>query len=365
MTQDSQPDIVVVIMAGGAGTRFWPMSTEERPKQFLKLYGDRSLLQQSYDRIKGLVQDERILVLTNQALVSLTAEQLPDLPGSNIIGEPLRRDTAAAVALAALICRRRFGNPVMVVLTADHIIKPVELFQRTILSAADAAAGEHVLYTFGIQPSYPATCYGYLETADKLSESGEIDHYNLVRFVEKPNGPTAGEYLDTGRYFWNSGMFVWSLETILRELERQLPDHLKHLGPAVEKMEKEGAGTQSGELARAFEPLKPTSIDFGVMEGAEHIRMITAGFYWNDVGGWLALEEFMDRDKDGNAHRGALEALDAKGNLVFCEDDDETVALIGVEDLVLVRAGKQTLVVPRDKAEEIKQLVKRMKSGDK
>ena len=162
-TKKKAPDLVVVIMAGGAGTRFWPVSTAEKPKQFLHLFGKRSLLQQSYDRVKGLVPAERILVMTNQALTGQVREQLPELPAANVIGEPLRRDTAAAVALAALICRRRYGDPVMAVLTADHLIKPVELFQKTLLSAAAAAAAEPVLYTFGIQPTYPATCYGYLE----------------------------------------------------------------------------------------------------------------------------------------------------------------------------------------------------------
>ena len=358
----SQHDIVVIIMAGGVGTRFWPLSTESRPKQFLNLFGGRSLLQQSYDRVAGEVPDERILVLTNESLVPLVYEQLPHLPESNVIGEPLRRDTAAAVALASLVCRRRYGNPVMVVLTADHLIKPVELFRKTILSAANAAASEAVLCTFGVQPTYPATCYGYLESGNKVADHDGIAHYNLVRFVEKPDEPTARAYLETGRYYWNSGMFVWSVETILDELERQLPAHLEHLVPAVEK---EGASNWQQELAGAFESLRATSIDFGVMEGAKHIRMLAATFYWNDVGGWLALEEFMEKDGSGNAHQGKLETLDAKNNLVFCENEQETVALIGVENLVLVRAGKHTLVVPRDRAEEIKQLVKQLQTRNK
>ena len=357
-----QHDIVVIIMAGGAGTRFWPLSTDTRPKQFLNLFGGRSLLQQSYDRVAGMVPDERILVLTNESLMSLVYEQLPQLPESNVIGEPLRRDTAAAVALASLVCRRRYGNPIMVVLTADHLIKPVELFRKTILSAANAAASETVLCTFGVQPTYPATCYGYLESGNKITDHEGIAHYDLVRFVEKPDEPTARAYLETGRYYWNSGMFVWSVENILDELERQLPAHLEHLAPA---MEKEGASGWQEALTKAFETLKATSIDFGVMEGARHIRMLAATFYWNDVGGWLALEEFMEKDGSGNAHQGKLETLDAKNNLVFCENEQETVALIGVENLVLVRAGKHTLVVPRDRAEEVKQLVKRLQTKNK
>jgi len=355
----NRKDIVVMIMAGGAGTRFWPLSTESRPKQFLNLFGGRSLLQETCYEEERMVPEERVLVLTNESLVPLVYEQIPQLPRANVIGEPLRRDTAAAVALAALVCQRRYGNPIMIVLTADHLIKPVELFRKTILSAASAAASEDVLYTFGVRPSYPATCYGYLESGDKVGQYDGLSHYDLVRFVEKPDLETAREYLASGKYYWNSGMFVWSVETILGELERQLPAHLKHLTPAVEK---EGASDWPQVLKGAFGPLEPISVDFGVMEGAGRIRMLAAEFYWNDVGGWLALEEFMEKDRAGNAHRGKLETLEAKNNLVFCEDEEETVALIGVEDLVLVRAGKHTLVVPRERTEEIKGLVKDLQS---
>lgn len=350
-------DLVVMIMAGGAGTRFWPMSTEQRPKQFLNLFGGRSLLQQSYDRVAGLVPDDRIMVLTNESLTHLVREQLPSLPGDNVIGEPMRRDTAAAVALAALLARRRWGNPVMAVLTADHLIRPVELFQRTLLSAARAAASGRAIYTFGVQPSYPATSYGYLESGDKVADDGGIAHFELKRFVEKPDSATAEGYLSTGRYYWNSGMFIWSIGTITAELERQMPDHVRHLGPAVEA---DGTARWKQSLAESFEQLEATSIDFGVMEGAEKINMLAAQFEWNDVGGWLALEEFLDSDDEGNTCRGRLETLDAGRNLVFCEDEEETVALIGVSGLVVLRAGGRTLVVPKERAEEIKQLVKQL-----
>jgi len=352
-----KPDLVVMIMAGGAGTRFWPLSTADKPKQFLRLFGDRSLLEQCYDRLAGFVPDHRILVLTNKALVPLVRMQLPMLPAENVIGEPLRRDTAAAVALAAALCRRRYGNPVMIVLTADHLIKPADLFQRTLLSAAKGARENNVLYTFGIRPAHPATCYGYLERGEKVGEEEGIGHYELVRFKEKPDAQTAAKYLESGRYFWNSGMFVWSVDTILSELEKQLPDHLKLLAPAVEK---EGTPGFKDALALAFEPLRATSIDFGVMEGAKRSRMVAAEYYWSDVGGWLALEEFLEKDEAGNTHRGKIESLAAGGNLVFCENESDTVALIGVDNLVVVRAGDKTLIVPRDRAEEIKKLVKRI-----
>jgi len=313
------PELVVVIMAGGAGTRFWPLSTADKPKQFLNLFGGRTLIQQSYERAAALAPKERILVLTNEAFVPLVREQLPHLPAGNIIGEPLRRDTAAAVAFAALLCRKRYGKAVMIVLTADHLIEPVELFTRTVISAAKAASTHPVLYTFGIQPTYPATCYGYLERGEAVGGDEEVEHYKLLCFKEKPDEATARRYIESGRYYWNSGMFVWSLDAILGELERQLPQHLDLLAPVVEA---EGCPGWQEALRRAFEPLVATSIDFGVMEGAQSARMVAARFNWNDVGGWLALQEYLDKDQAGNAHRGNIEALDARGNLVFCENPD-------------------------------------------
>ncbi len=356
-TQGKTPELTVVIMAGGAGTRFWPLSTAERPKQLLHLFGERSLLQQSYDRVKELVPVDRILVLTNQVLMGPVREQLPELPAANVIGEPLRRDTAAAVALAALLCRKRYGDPVIAVLTADHLIKPVELFQKTLLSAAAAAAAEPVLYTFGIRPTYAATCYGYLERGEKITQDQGVEHYRLLRFKEKPDKATAREYLETGRYYWNSGMFVWSAGTILAEYERQLPEYLQHLGPVVEQ---DCTAGWDEALRAGFERLKATSVDFGIMEDAAQVRAVAGDFYWNDVGGWPALEEFLETDDSGNAARGKVEALNALGNLVYCEDPEETVALVAVEGLVVVRTGDKTLIVPRDKTEQIKELVNRL-----
>jgi len=353
------PELVAVIMAGGAGTRFWPLSTEARPKQFLRLFGERSLLQQSYDRLTGLVPPERVLVATGEHYSDLVREQLPQVPSGNVIGEPCRRDTAAAVALAALLCRSRWGDPVMCVLTADHLISPDSEFRRELLSAASAAATGSRLYTFGIPPAYPATCYGYLERGELLQDEEGIRHYDLVRFKEKPDCATAESYLASGRYLWNSGMFVWRTGAILDELARQLPEHLKRLEPAVALWD---SPQREAALAAAFEGLKATSIDFGVMEGAAQAALVTAGFEWNDVGGWLALAEYLEKDSQGNAHRGGLESLDSADNLVFCEDSSESVALLGVQGLIVVRAGKHTLVLPKARAEEIKTLVKRLQS---
>ena len=361
--------LAVVIMAGGAGTRFWPLSTEVRPKQFLTLVGETSLLQQAYERVSATVADERILVLTNDRFVDMVGEQLP-IPKENIIGEPMRRDTAAAVALGALLCKKRFGEDcIMAVLTADHHIHPLERFQQCLASAVKGAEqSEEALYTFGIQPTYAATGYGYLQMGapvildDNESSSDDkaaIKHYELLRFKEKPDLKTAQSYVESKDYCWNSGMFVWSIKAILSELERLLPDHLRHLGPAIERDRSED---WPQALTAAFEKLDSTSIDFAVMENATKVRSVVGDFNWNDVGGWLALEEYLEKDPDGNSYRGQLTSLDAQGNLSFCEDSAEHVAIVGVKDLVVVRSGNRTLIVHRDRTEDIKSLVKNLPS---
>ncbi len=353
-------DIVVVIMAGGAGTRFWPLSTEERPKQFLDLFGDRTLLQKSFDRVSSLVPPERILILTNAAFVSIVKEQLPHVPVENIIGEPTRRDTAAAVALAAVLCRRRFGNPVIATLTADHLIEPVDLFQETLLSAARRAANDNALYTFGIEPTYPATGYGYLERGLQIADDDGIEHFHLVRFKEKPDLETARQYIESGRFYWNSGMFVWTADAILKEIETHLPNHAKALFDAV-AFDKTPQWNHA--LKAAFESLHAVSIDFAVMEKAQNVCCVASKFSWRDVGGWLALRSCLPEDETGNYCRGKTLTLDATDNLVFCEDPEDTTVLIGVKDLVIVRAGPLTLITHKDRAEDLKKLVQTM--GDK
>ena len=386
-------DCVAVIIAGGSGTRFWPLSTPHRPKQFLKLIGERTMLQHTFDRLRRLVTAERVLVLTGERFVPLVLEQLPELPQSNVIGEPTSRDTAAAVALAAAICRARFGNPAMVVLPADHVIRPVEAFEQAVAAAVSAARRDGGLYTFGVQPTYPATGYGYLEVGERLGDDltadgrpaserraaggsalgmpgpasvrsvtsatsdPAVERYRVVRFKEKPALSVAKEYVASGRHFWNSGMFVWTVEAIMREIDKHLPEHARFLFPLGEEW---GDLGWESKLRAAFAKVSKISIDFGVMEKAERVVMIKAPFDWSDVGGWRALSAFLRRDAAANAVRGQVRGLEARGNIVYCDDEREEVALVGVDDLVVVRVGSRTLVAHKDKAEEIKALVERI-----
>jgi mannose-1-phosphate guanylyltransferase len=343
----NSPPLVVVILAGGAGTRFWPSSTDTRPKQFLRFFGPRSLFQQAYDRVQGLVPDARILVVTGRDFVDLCQRELPSLPSENIIGEPARRDTAGAIALAVAIAEHRFGEHIMAVLTSDHLIGPTDVFQRSLLSAALGASSSNALYTFGIPPTYPATGFGYLELGERVRDDDGIAHFALARFVEKPSLDVAQQYVESGRFLWNSGMFVWNSRVIASEFERVLPEHLRILRPAV-------AG---GNIDDAFLRLPKVSIDYGLMEKAQAVRALRAPFQWSDVGSFAALADHLPKEDGSNAARGRLFTHDARGNVVFSEDDDEVFALVGVQDLIVVRAGKRTLVVPRDRAEDVKKLV--------
>lgn len=328
----------------------------------MNLFGDRTLLQMSYDRISSLVAPERVLVVTNAAYASAIREQLLEIPPENIIGEPMRRDTAAAVALAALLIEKRFGNPVIVTLTADHLIEPVAVFQKILLSAVNRAAlDNNVLYTFGIEPTYPATAYGYLERGRKICSDDDIEHFELLRFKEKPGFETARNYVASGRFYWNSGMFVWSTGAILSALKRHLPEHLKAVVPI---MRFDQTGQWEEALEGAFLEMPRVSIDFGLMEKAEKVCCVVADFSWSDVGGWVSLGNCLPDDAHGNACRATVRAMNATDNVVYCEDPEETVMLVGVKDLVIVRARAGILVAQKDSAEDVKKLVEKMMKGN-
>jgi len=340
-------------MAGGAGTRFWPLSTEERPKQFLALTGDRTLIQMSYDRIVDLVGPERILVLTSASYTSLVAEQLPDLPAENIVGEPCRRDTAAAVALAALLVEHRFGDVPMAVLTADHVIGPLSDF-HTALTEAVQNCGEGTLYTLGIAPTYPATQFGYLEM-DSQVEGGELPHFALKTFKEKPDLETAKSFVASGSYYWNSGMFVWQTADIISEFETHLPEHLRTLRPVISRVDGQ-------EFVEAFGRLQPISVDFAILEKAKRIQAVIPRIQWDDVGGWLAVAKYLEQDANENSIHGKVSPVESRSNTVFLEDSAEEIVLLGVQDLVVVRSEGRTLVASKDHLDLIKGAVKGLKS---
>jgi mannose-1-phosphate guanylyltransferase len=333
-------DLVVAIMAGGAGTRFWPASLRAKPKQFLRLVGDRTLLQQSFARACALTSLDRILVVTNTAFTALVREQLPELAADHIIGEPERKDTAAAAVLATLLAEKLSPGCVVAILTSDHVIGPVDAFAACIKSAADEARAHDALVTIGIRPTFASTGFGYLE----------IDGPRVARFVEKPNVEKAHEYVASGRYLWNSGMFVWKTTAALDEMKQHLSQHVDALSGAVN-------GTAAPR--DAFAKLSKISIDYGLMEKAAHVRCVPSTFSWADVGSFPALADHLP-----NGTNARLVSLDAKDNVVWSEDSSELVALVGVEDLIVVRAGKRTLVAKKERAEDIKKLVDKLPLED-
>ncbi len=347
-----------VVLAGGYGERFWPASTAAKPKQLLSLLGDRTMLEMAVDRLDGLIPVERVIVLTSVDLVDATRSATPGLPIDNVIGEPMRRDTAAAVALAAAVVKARDPEGVFCIVTADHVMGDLDRFRETLSAGLNLASVEDVLITIGITPRYPATGYGYIHAVDRLSASDEIEFRSVDRFVEKPDRATAAGYVDSGEFWWNSGMFIWSVAAVHRAFAAHRPElasFIDALVPAVDTP----AFAQA--LFDGFEPLDKISIDYALMERADNIVMAVGTFAWDDVGSWPAVGDHLDTDADGNAVRGELEALDATSNIVVGADGRLT-ALIGVSDLIVVHTETATLIVPKDRAEEVKSLVARMRA---
>lgn len=347
-TGNCTADLYCVIMAGGVGTRFWPASTEDVPKQLLTLVGDRSLLQLAVDRARRLVPVDRILVITSQRLHGAVAQQVPELPPHNVVAEPERKDTAAAVALATFLVAARGGQRVAI-LTSDHLIGPVDAFAAAVVVACDACVADPAaIVTFGVVPTYPATGYGYLE----VDSVDGVDARDVIRFVEKPAFAIASDYVASGRFLWNSGMFVFNVDGMRAALAQHLPDHGRLLEPVVA----DGKVTPS-TLAPAFSALPRISIDKGVMEKHAPVRCVPARFSWSDVGSFPSLADHLPKDASNNAYRGTLRTLDAHNNVAWSADADEEIAIVGLSDVVVVRAGKRTLVVPRARAEDVKKLI--------
>jgi len=349
----TRPELYAVIMAGGSGTRFWPASRRARPKQFLPVFGGKPMIAVTCKRLQGLVPWERTLVVTAESQAALVAEALPELPRENILAEPVGRNTAPCIALATHEIALRSRDSIQIVLPSDHVIQPEASFRKTLLAAADVAAREDVLVVFGIRPDHAATGYGYVEAGPPLRDSAGIPVLPVVRFVEKPDRARAEQFLASGRFLWNSGMFVWRTST----LHAALREHAPELQRGVERL-------AAGEpLARVYADMPSVAVDVAVMERASNVRMLPIDYSWSDVGSWAALPEVHERDASGNwpvlSGGAQLVAEDTEGCVAYAESD-EVIALVGVRDLVVVRAGNATLVCPRDRAQEVRRIVDRL-----
>jgi mannose-1-phosphate guanylyltransferase len=354
-----------VIMAGGAGTRLWPLSRKVRPKQLLPVVHGKSLLQLSYERLLGVLPPERILVCTGAAFADSVHDNLPELPRENILGEPVGRDTANAVGFPAAVLRQRDKDAITAVITADHVIQPVEQFQ-TALKNAFAVVNQDplALVTFGIIPTHGHTGLGYIHRGE--ARKGNIPGvYNVLAFKEKPDKPTADRYVESGRYYWNSGMFVWRCDTVLGELATHLPASYAGLTRIGEAW---GSPQRQAVLAEVYPTLPKISIDYAVMEpasqhkGKAHVMVEELAVQWLDVGSWPALAETLNTDEHNNASEcKTCVFLDSDDNIIVCEDASHLVSLIGISDMIVVHTKDATLVCPKSESQRVKELVEKVK----
>jgi mannose-1-phosphate guanylyltransferase len=343
-----------VVMAGGSGTRFWPKSRRNRPKQLLRLYGDATMLQQTVRRIAPMVPPERTLIITGADHAAAVREQLPELPSENVVAEPCPRDTAPCVGLAATIIARRDPEGTMIVMPADHVIQPVETFLKTVRAALGVIDADPTAFvTFGVRPTRPETGYGYIERGELLGNPEGVALNRVVQFREKPDRATAERFLEAGNFAWNAGIFLWRARTILDALATHRPAIAERLDRISEAL---GTSVEDEVIAREFPAMERVPIDKAVMEKAGNVRVLEVVYDWNDVGDWRALTALVSPDANGNATQGPVLAVDTRGSIVVA-DDGHLVATLGVEDLVVVQSAGATLIARKDQLDKLKALV--------
>ncbi len=350
-----------VIMAGGGGTRLWPLSRRERPKQMLRLLDERSLFQTSVERLGGIFPPERIFVVTVEDQAVQLQEQCPSIPLENYLLEPMPRGTASVVGLAAIALQHIDQQAVMAILTSDHHIGNEPGFRQLLQSAHDVAQDGH-LVTLGISPSYASTGYGYIQRGDSLGSYQGFNVFQALRFIEKPDQIRAQQMLETGEFAWNSGMFVWSVDRILSEIATQMPTLYKNLEEIGHAW---GSPYQQTVLEKIWPDIKPETVDYGIMEGAERVAVIPAeGLQWSDVGSWDSLFEVLPGDKNGNIILGGRHiSLDTHESLIYVDQPHRLVVTIGIDGLVVVDTGDVLLVCRKDQAQEVRRVVNLLKES--
>lgn len=347
--------LYVVVMAGGRGRRLWPLSTPERPKQFIEFNG-KSLLERTYDRISPMVEDDRVLVVTGSDKGKLVREDLPNLPEDNVIEEPVGKNTAPCIGLAAALSEKLIGlsedRSVMAVLPADHLVGREERFRELLESAARVAYEEDRLITLGIDPTRAATGYGYIEAGEDLP--GKANARDVISFTEKPDQETAEEFIAAGNYYWNSGTFIWRTDTLLDGIQEHMPD----LYEGLERI-KAAAGTpnEAETIEGEYESFSGTSIDYGLMEKADNRGVLPASVGWSDLGDWTSFRELLESDEDGNSCYGKVTCRDSENSLVYSETEKPVVGL-GLEDVVVVETPEALLVMDDSKAQEVKSVAR-------
>lgn len=352
--------LYATILAGGSGTRFWPVSRMAQPKQFLRLWGTESLLQMTLRRIAPLVPAARVHVVTAAHLQAQTAAQLPELLPAQLLSEPVGRNTAAAIGLAAWHIAEQDPEALMVVLPADHAIADSHAFCQSVHQAARAAQEARVLMTLGVQPTYPATGYGYIKAEASLAVASVPSALQVAQFTEKPNVETALRFVASASYFWNCGIFIWQVATILEELATHMPalwQGLQHYMTALR------AHASAEELRRCYEQLPNTSIDYGVLEASARVGVLPVTWAWSDVGSWQALRDVHEPDQHSNVAVGPHLSYDSTGLVVY--SPEKLVATLGVTDLIIVHTDDAILVCAKDRDQDVRELVRRLQErGD-
>jgi mannose-1-phosphate guanylyltransferase len=349
------PNVYAVIMAGGVGSRFWPRSTEKTPKQLLEIVNSGTLIQNTVERISSLIEPSKILIVTNKLQKPAVAKQLPQVPAENIIVEPIGRNTAPCIGLAALFIRRMDPDAVMVVLPADHLIADPEEFRRILSLSIWVAYESGKLITIGINPSRPETGYGYIQVIDEDDGTNPyLDRgiFKVKTFAEKPNRETAHKFLQSGDFIWNSGMFIWKVDTILREISASLPElsgELENIDGAI------GTDRITQAIETGYGMIRGISIDYGVMEKAHEVYVLRGEFGWSDVGSWDEVYRLSGKDADGNSVTGKAVLHGTKNTLVHA--GDKIIAAVDVEDLIIIASDNAILVCRRGESQDVKEVV--------
>ncbi len=345
--------IYAVIMAGGVGSRFWPRSKEKTPKQLLKIFGENTMIQDTVERLNGVVENENIFVITNKIQRPEILNQLPQIPQENIVEEPFGRNTAACIGLASVIISKKTKDGVTIILPADHIIRDVNAFHNTLKTAADFAFDSKGLVTIGIVPTRPETGYGYIQ----IDEQGVADNiFKVYTFAEKPNYATAVRFLESGDFFWNSGMFIWRTDVILDEIKQHMPE----LYEGLKEIENDyGTPNYESTLNNVYGKLRSISIDYGIMEKSQRVFLTKGEFAWSDVGSWEEVYQLSNKNDDGNASVGTVYTEMTVDSYIY--SPEKFAAVIGVDNLIVINTKDALLICRRDQSQDVKKVVDHLK----
>ena len=355
----SKNSVYALILAGGTGTRLWPRSRKNQPKQLLPLISSRTMLQETVDRILPIIPADHIFIATNASYAAMVRKQLPNLPRQNIIGEIEGRGTAPSIGLGGLFIQNQDSDAVMLSLHADHFIAQPADFRRALLNAAQIAREGH-LVTLGIQPSHPETGYGYIQRGELVKEIGDQKVYRVAQFMEKPNAETAQRFVDSGEYYWNSGIFAWKLSTLWEEFQAYQPtlfEQLQQIGGAL------GTRREKSTVARVWSKIKNETIDVGIMEKSKRVVTLPIDVGWNDVGSWATLLDLLPRDANKNVVAGEHFGVDTTSSLIYAQN--RLIATVGLQDILIVDSDDALLVCTKDRAQDVKHIVDLLKKEKK